>query len=517
MASTKTFTREEVAKHNKPGDLWIVVDTRVYDISKFAALHPGGQYVLTTPNVAGKDATDVFYSLHRKEVLDKPMYKRLVIGAIANEQPTIQVNESSDALSKVPYGEPMGLTPGYHTPYYTENHRAFQRAARKFMMEEVYSEAMAREEDGKRISQSVVDKMAEVGWLHMRLGPGKHLKGVTLLGGVVKPEDFDYFHELIYHQEGVRIGARGFNDGQLSGMAIGLPPVLNFARPEVKERVAAECFSGKKYISLAITEAFAGSDVAGLQTTAVKSDDGKFWIINGTKKWITNGTFSDYFTTACRTKKGLTVILVPRVDGVETRPIKTAYSATAGTAYITFDNVKVPVEYTLGEEDKGLKVVLSNFNHERWMLAAHSAALHRTIVEECLKWANQRYVFGKPLHDQAVIRAKLAGMIARMEAGQAWLEQITHQMTKNYNEQSDKLAGSIGLLKMFVTRSARETAEEAQLVFGGRGLTKTGLGRLIEMYHRTSGFDAILGGVEDVLGDLGVRQALKKMPKSARL
>ena len=76
-------------------------------------------------------------------------------------------------------------------------------------------------------------------------------------------------------------------------MAIGLPPVLNFARPEVKERVAAECFSGKKYISLAITEAFAGSDVAGLQTTAVKSDDGKFWIINGTKKWITNGTFSD--------------------------------------------------------------------------------------------------------------------------------------------------------------------------------------------------------------------------------
>ena len=69
-------------------------------------------------------------------------------------------------------------------------------------------------------------------------------------------------------------------------MAIGLPPILNYARAEVRERVCAEVFSGKKYIALAITEAFAGSDVAGLQTTAVKTEDGKFWIVNGTKKCI---------------------------------------------------------------------------------------------------------------------------------------------------------------------------------------------------------------------------------------
>ena len=67
-------------------------------------------------------------------------------------------------------------------------------------------------------------------------------------------------------------------------MAIGLPPVLNFGRPELKQRVAQDCFSAKKFICLAITEAFAGSDVAGLQTTAEKTPDGKFWIVNGTKK-----------------------------------------------------------------------------------------------------------------------------------------------------------------------------------------------------------------------------------------
>jgi hypothetical protein len=74
--------------------------------------------------------------------------------------------------------------------------------------------------------------------------------------------------------------------GQLSGLTIGIPPVLNFANLDLKARISEEVFSGKKYISLAITEAFAGSDVAGLQTTAVKTSDGKFWIVNGTKKYV---------------------------------------------------------------------------------------------------------------------------------------------------------------------------------------------------------------------------------------
>jgi len=87
----------------------------------------------------------------------------------------------------------------------------------------------------------------------------------------------------------------------------------------------------------------------------------------------------------------------------------------------------------------------------------------------------------------------------------------------SYKEQSDKLAGPIGFLKQYVTRTARETAEDATQIFGGRSITVTGMGKFIEGYHRTSPFDAILGGAEDVLGDLGVRQAIKKMPKSARL
>ncbi|CCA70296.1 related to acyl-coa dehydrogenase, long-chain specific precursor [Serendipita indica DSM 11827] len=515
--STRLFTREEVAKHNKKGDLWIIIDSKVFDVSRFANLHPGGLGVLLDEEVAGQDATKIFYSLHRHEVLEKPAYARLQIGHLKDETPEI-VSRVIGELSTVPYGEPTWLTKGYYSPYFKDSHRNLQKAFRKFVDEIIYPDAQMCEENGKRFSQSVVDAMAAKNINAMRLGPGKHLKGLTLMDGLVQPEEFDYFHEMVINQEIARIGARGYGDGLLAGMVIGLPPVLNFGSDELKARVVPEVFSGKKFICLAISEAFAGSDVAGLKTTATKTDDGKHWIVNGTKKWITNGVFADYFTVGCRTDGGFTVILVERGEGVETMAIKTSYSSTVGTAYITFDNVKVPVENTLGPENAGLLVMLSNFNHERWVMACSSIRGQRAIVEECFKWANQREVFGRPLISQAVIRHKLAAMIARVESAQAWLENITYQMTKmSYKQQSQKLAGQIAFIKMYATRSGQETARDAVQIFGGRGITRTGMGRFIEHYHRTITFDSLLGGAEDVLGDLGVRQAVKQMPKNARL
>ncbi|KAF8576221.1 acyl-CoA dehydrogenase [Ramaria rubella] len=509
----KEFSSTEVAQHHKANDLWLIIDAKVYDVSKFAALHPGGEYVLSNEDVAGQDVTDVFYSLHRQEILQRPQYARLQIGVIAGEEAIIKFAPAE--LSQVPYAEPSWLSKGFFSPYFNESHEKFQVAMRKFFVEVIAPDAQACEENGKRASQSVLTKMGEMNIHAMRLGPGKHLKGLTLMGGLIKPEEFDYFHEVIIHSEIGRLGTRGYFDGLLAGLVIGVPPVLNFGSPEVQAKVVPDVLQAKKFICLAITEAFAGSDVSGLQTTARK--EGNEWVINGTKKWITNGMFSDWFTTGCRTETGFTVILIPRTEGVETRPVKTSYSATAGTAYVTFDNVRVPLSYTLGEVGKGMSVILSNFNHERWMMCCISARCQRLIVEECLKWSQQREVFGKPLNAQAVIRAKLAQMIARVEACQNWLEVITYQMNNSYKEQSDKLAGPIGLLKQFITRTGRETAEDATQIFGGRGITATGMGRYIENYHRGSPFDAILGGAEDVLGDLGVRQAIKKMPKNVRL
>ncbi len=319
-APSKTFTRAEVAKNNATGDsIWFIIDTVVYDVSDFLDAHPGGEAVLR--QVAGKDATVDFYNLHRHEVLQK--YSDLAIGTIAGEQPSIITPKPGD-LSLVPYAEPLWLRPEFKSPYYNESHRQLQKAMRLFTDNHIIPEALEKERTGEYVSQDLIDKMAKAGILHMRMGPGKHLHGVNLLDGAVDGKQFDYFHDMICGQEGVRTACRGFSDGNMAGMVIGLTCILNYCKePALKKRVTEEVFSGQKKICLAITEAFAGSDVANLRTTATKTPDGKHYIVNGTKKWITNGVFSDYFVTGVETEKGLSVLLIERGEGVETKPIKT--------------------------------------------------------------------------------------------------------------------------------------------------------------------------------------------------
>jgi alkylation response protein AidB-like acyl-CoA dehydrogenase len=110
--------------------------------------------------------------------------------------------------------------------------------------------------------------------------------------------------------------------------------------------------------------------------------------------------------TGVKTDKGFSMLLVERQEGLETKSIKTSYSAAAGTTYVTYDDVKVPVENLLGKEHEGFQVILGNFNHERWMMCGAIIRQSRLVVEECLKWSNQRLVFGKRLIDQPVIRQK---------------------------------------------------------------------------------------------------------------
>ncbi|KAK4626784.1 Acyl-CoA dehydrogenase apdG [Fulvia fulva] len=509
---TGTYTRDEVKKHTEEDDIWFIIDHKVYDVSDFVDAHPGGEVVLR--QVAGQDATEAFYNLHRHEVLTN--YKSLQIGTIQGETPDVITPQPGD-LSEVPYAEPIWLTPQFYTPYYNDSHRALRKEVRKFVEATIKPEAIEKEKDGKLISQELIDKMAENNMLACRLGPGKHLHNRKLFGGVVDGKEYDYFHDLIVSQEMVRANQRGFQDGNMAGMTISLTAVHQWCKDdELRERISQEVLSGKKKICLAVTEAFAGSDVAGLRTTA--EDKGDHYLVNGTKKWITNGVFCDYFVTGCRTDKGFSVLLIERSEEVDTKLIKTSYSTAAGTTYIEFNNVKVPKRNLLGPEHKGFVVIMSNFNHERWMMCGMVARWSRTALEECMKWTHQRIVFGKPLINQPVIRAKLARMITLVEAQQAWTEQITYQMTKlSYDEQAKLLSGPIGLLKNFCTRSANEIAEQATNIFGGRGITQGGMGSVVEMFNRTNKFDAILGGTEEILADLGVRQAMRFMPAGAKL
>jgi len=383
--------------------------------------------------------------------------------------------------------------------------------------------AIESENSNKPCSLELMQKIAQAGLLHTKLGPGKHLHLCPMPCGI-KAEEFTYTHEKILQEETARLQSPGFVDSMFAGFNIGAPPLINYGTEAMKKTILPEILAGRKRIALAITEAFAGSDVAGLRTTAIKSADGSKYIINGTKKWISSGTFADYFVTAVRTDpsqkghKGMSMILVPRVDGVETKIIKTAYSSAAGTSYITFENAEVPVDMLMGKEGAGFKMIMANFNHERWVIAVSMIAGTRAVVEECFKWATQRKVFGKPLIAQSVIREKLGIMVAMVETVDAYGDLLTHQMNNmSYMEQNMQLGGPISLLKYQATRTAHQVADQAVQVFGGRGFTKTGMGRVVETFARTYKAASVYGGSEEIMVDLGVRQAMKFYPTDARL
>lgn len=147
--------------------------------------------VLLDEDIAGKDATTTFFGLHGMDVLMKPQNDRMIVARIADEKPSIRRPQSGD-LSRVPYAEPSWLDPEFKNPYYNESHHRLREDMRKFVDLKLFPEAQAHEVSGKEASAQVKKDMAESKLNHMRLGPGKHLHDLTLMGGI-KGEDYDYF------------------------------------------------------------------------------------------------------------------------------------------------------------------------------------------------------------------------------------------------------------------------------------------------------------------------------------
>ena len=140
------------------------------------------------PDAAGKDCTDVFFGLHRQEVLQKPAYRRLNIGSIKGQKENIFPRAPGD-IRTVPYSEPSWLMPGFKSPYFRESHHRFLKEVRKFMDEVVIPDSEARDPVGKIPDTSIFEKCAALNIPAMRLGPGPHLKGLTLMNGTVTPEE----------------------------------------------------------------------------------------------------------------------------------------------------------------------------------------------------------------------------------------------------------------------------------------------------------------------------------------
>ncbi|CAJ1366003.1 unnamed protein product [Effrenium voratum] len=504
----------ELALHDKPGNLWLAIDGDVYDVSKFANLHPGGAKVLE--ELGGKDVTEEFYELHRHEVLTK--YEKLKVGRLEGSQSKVT------GIKGVPFAE-IPAFQGQESPFYTDSHKRFREGMQSFVDAELAPIAAARDLKGEYPTRDLQRRLGQSGVMASRMGPGPWLAELSqlqiALPGNIDPKDVDYFHEAIAHQEIARIGLPGFVDSLGAGYLISTPAIYHFG-PEWMRKLGAELLQGQKWSALAISEPFAGSDVAQIKATARKTPDGKQFVVNGVKKWITEGAYADYFVTAVRTggagAAGISLLMVERGEGVSTSQMKTAYSACAGTALVVLDDVLVPVENLLGKENEGFKLIMYNFNHERWFICQILLGQMRAALADAFMWARQRKVFGKPLIEQAVIRNKLASSVAALESVQSYNEVLTYDMSKSkHGPVGARLAGAIAMFKYQSTRTAWKIADDTVQILGGRGVTQTGMGAKITGLKNFAKYAAVYGGSEEIMADLAIKQALRMFPSTARL
>lgn len=227
---------------------------------------------------------------------------------------------------------------------------------------------------------------------------------------------------------------------------------------------------------------------------------------------------------------GLSVLVVPLKGhpGVTMRRLKVSGQITGGTTYIELDDVKVPVSNIIGKEGDGMRIIMTNFNHERLVIAVGVTRQARVALSAAFSYCLKREAFGKTLMDQPVVRHRLAKAGAELESMWAWVEQILYQLVHLSKEEGDRqLGGLTALAKAKSAMVLNECAQTAVLLFGGSGFTKTGQGELVEgmfagfsvcVWNKLTTPLAILrdvpgaripGGSEDVLLDLSVRQLVK--------
>mmetsp|Transcript_31249 Transcript_31249/g.74847 ORF Transcript_31249/g.74847 Transcript_31249/m.74847 type:complete len:412 (+) Transcript_31249:23-1258(+) len=396
----------------------------------------------------------------------------------------------------------MGCEPnwyqGFPSPYYTDSHKDFRKKCREFVETEMkpHVEDWIKSPEGYPAS------------LHAKA----YQAGVQ---GIVFPkefggsrEDHDYFHELILWDELAR--CTGGVLAQLSINSMGMPPVSAHGSEELKARVIPPVVKGEKTIALMISEPYAGSDVAGVKTTAERQGD--HFVVNGQKKWITGGHRADFYTCAVLTAKGMSLLLIEKgMPGLSVRKMDTQFDNSNGTAFVTLEDVKVPASNLIGKEGEGFKYLMHNFNHERFVIAVGACRGARNCYEESIKYAMKRKTFGKPLIEHQAIRMKLAEMLRQIEALHDSCERVAYAMSQGVPDY--EFGATCALLKVNGSRCFEFCAREASQIFGGSSIVREGQGKLVERMYRDVRASAIPGGSEEILLDFSIRNSVAKYAK----
>lgn len=340
---------------------------------------------------------------------------------------------------------------------FTQEHNEIRRTVRNFVDNEINPFVSEWEAAGEYPIREIFKKMGELGIL-----------------GIHKPEKYggmglDYSYNLVAAEELGTCLAGGvpLSVGVQTDMCT--PAIARFGSDLQKEEFLAPAIRGEKIGCIGVSETGAGSDVAGLKTTARK--DGDDYIINGHKMWITNSPKADFICLLANTSedkphKNKSLIIVPMDSpGISlSKHLDKLGMRTSETAQVFFDDVRVPQRNRIGAEGTGFMLQMLQFQEERLWGAANILKALENCVQQTIEYCRERHTFGQPLIDNQVIHFRLAELQTEIEA----LRALTYQACESYVQGKD-VTMLASMAKLKAGRLGREVTDSCLQYWGGMG------------------------------------------------
>ncbi|MEM7369970.1 MAG: acyl-CoA dehydrogenase family protein [Bacteroidota bacterium] len=339
--------------------------------------------------------------------------------------------------------------------YFTEEHTLFRQSLRSFLQQEAIPYIDEWEEQ-RRIPRSIWKKMGEMGFLGLSY-PEKY-------GGM----NLDFFYDVVFNEEVARTNSGGFAITQQVTQYMASPYILKYGSERLKEKYLPGIISGDLICSIGITEPGAGSDAQNIQTRAERQGD--YYIVNGSKTFITNAVYGDFIVTVVKTNPeagaaGVSLLVIDRQsEGVSARKLKKLGWHASDTAELSFDDVKVPAENLIGDEGKGFYYLMNGLQLERLVAVPSCVSGMEWAIETTLQYMSERQAFGRPINKFQVLRHRIAQMASEVEA----LKAFSYHCCKLYDDKiyDVKLCS---MAKMLATEKAEEIATKCLQMFGGYG------------------------------------------------
>lgn len=377
------------------------------------------------------------------------------------------------------------------TSLLTTEHETFRQTLRTFIRKEILPH-IDRWEEEEQIDRSIWKKMGDMGFMALNY-PEKY-------GGM----NLDFYFSMIFCEELSYCFSGGFTISALVIQYMSAPYLLKHASEELKQKYLRPVLTGDLISAVAITEPGAGSDVQHIKTTACK--EGDYYIVNGSKTFITNGVYGDFFITTVKTSphkgyKGISLLLIERDSpGVTTHKIKKMGWLASDTAEIAFDQVQVPVSNLIGEENAGFKYLMGGLQLERLTAAIHSLATAESALEYTLDYIRQREAFGKKIKDFQASRHRVAQMVADIATTKAFIRHCC-----DLQEKGNYAVKECSIAKLQASELAIQVVHHCLQLFGGYGFTED---YKIARLYRDVRVGTIIGGTSEIMREIIAKIAI---------